>query len=75
MGPIFGPIVNVIGLIYTLITLFFSFWPSTAVVTPVNMNWSILLFGGSLIFSVVFYLVWGKKSYKWPIVDPIRRLQ
>jgi choline transport protein len=74
MGPIFGPIVNVIGLIYTFITLFFSFWPSTAQVMPVTMNWSILLLGGSLIFSVLFYLVWGKKSYKWPIVDPIRRL-
>ncbi|KAF8867268.1 amino acid transporter-like protein [Acephala macrosclerotiorum] len=75
MGPIFGPIVNVVGLIYTAITLFFSFWPATAVVTPVTMNWSCLLFGGSLIFSVVFYLVWGKHSFKWPIVDPIRRSQ
>lgn len=75
MGPILGPIVNVLALAYTLITMFFSFFPATATVTPVTMNWSSLLFGGSLIFSVVFYVVWGRKSYKWPIVDPVRRNQ
>jgi uncharacterized membrane protein YdbT with pleckstrin-like domain len=75
MGPILGPIVNILGLIYTAITMFFSFWPSTEVVTPVTMNWSCLLFGASLIFSVLFYVIWGKHSYKWPIVDPIRRNQ
>lgn len=75
MGPILGPVVNTVALIYSTITLFFSFWPSTAVVTPVTMNWSCVIFGGSLIFSVVFYVVWGKDSFKWPIVDPIRSTQ
>ena len=75
MGPIFGPIVNVCGLIYTSITMFFSFFPATQVVTPVSMNWSCVLFPAAVIFSVVFYVVWGRHSYKWPIVDPIRRKQ
>ncbi|TVY55613.1 Choline transport protein [Lachnellula suecica] len=75
MGPVVGPIVNVGALIYTFITLFFSFWPSTQIVTPLTMNWSSLLFGASMIFTVVFYFVFGRHSYKWPIVDPIRRNQ
>jgi Na+-translocating ferredoxin:NAD+ oxidoreductase RnfD subunit len=75
MGPIIGPIVNVIGLVYTAITMFFSFFPPTATVTPVTMNWSCLIFGASVIFSVVFYVVFGRYTYKWPIVDPIRRNQ
>lgn len=75
MGPILGPIVNVAGLIYSMITMFFSFWPNTQVVTPVTMNWSCVIFAAAIIYSVVFYMIWGKHSYKWPIVDPIRRQQ
>jgi amino acid transporter len=72
MGPIFGPIINALALIYTAITTFFSFWPSTQIVGAISINWSILI---SIIFSIVFYVVWGKSRYKWPIVDPIRRIQ
>lgn len=75
MGPILGPIVNVLALAYTAITLFFSFWPATQVISAVTMNWSCLIFGASIMFSVGFYMVWGKDTYKWPIVDPIRRNQ
>ena len=72
MGPIFGPIVNMIGLIYSSITLFFSFFPATQTVTLASMNWSFLLFSGAIIFSVSFYFIFGKDNYKWPIVDPNR---
>ncbi|KAK0122768.1 hypothetical protein ONS96_009803 [Cadophora gregata f. sp. sojae] len=75
MGPILGPIVNVCALIYSAIAMFFSFWPSTSTVTPQSMNWSALIWGGVIIFSVVFYIFRGRHNYKWPIVDPIRRNQ
>ncbi|KAH6707652.1 amino acid/polyamine transporter I [Leptodontidium sp. MPI-SDFR-AT-0119] len=75
MGPILGPVVNVCALIYSVIAMFFSFWPSTATVTLQTMNWSALIWGGVIIFSVVFYVVRGRHNYKWPIVDPIRRNQ
>jgi len=75
MGPIVGPIVNVGAMIYTLITMFFSFFPSVEEVTPVTMNWSCLIFGAAVMFSIGFYIVFGRHTYKWPIVDPIRRNQ
>lgn len=75
MGPVFGPFVNVVGLAYTTTTMFFGFFPSNRNPTLANMNWSCLLFGASIIFSVVFYKFWGRHSYKWPLVDPIRRRQ
>lgn len=75
MGSIFGPLINVVALSYTTIVLFFSFFPQTGSVTPVTMNWSCLIFGTSIVFSVGFYANWGKYCYKWPIVDPIRRNQ
>ncbi|KAK6594026.1 amino acid permease [Botrytis cinerea] len=75
LGPILGPIANIAGLIYSTITMFFSFWPNTQVVTPVTMNWSCVIFIAAIFYSVVFYMIWGKHAYKWPIVDPIRRQQ
>ena len=75
MGPVFGPIVNAVGLIYIIISLFFSFFPSTATVTAVTMNWSCALFGGTVLFSIVYYMVYGRHAYKWPVVDTIRRNQ
>ncbi|KAH8808489.1 amino acid/polyamine transporter I [Xylogone sp. PMI_703] len=75
MGPVIGPIVNAVALIYAILALFFSFFPATSTVTPVSMNWSCLIYGASIIFSVLFYLLFGKHGYKWPIVDPIRRRQ
>ncbi|CZT04966.1 related to GABA transport protein [Rhynchosporium agropyri] len=75
MGPVLGPIVNVCALIYSAIAMFFSFWPSTANVTLQNMNWSALIWGGVIIFSMIFYVVRGKNNFKWPIVDPIRHNQ
>ncbi|PQE21121.1 hypothetical protein CJF32_00005552 [Rutstroemia sp. NJR-2017a WRK4] len=75
MGPVLGPIVNIIGLVYSIIAMFFSFWPAVAEVDKVSMNWSCVLFAGALLFSIVFYIGWGKHAYKWPIVDPIKRQQ
>ncbi|PQE25668.1 choline transport protein [Rutstroemia sp. NJR-2017a BBW] len=75
MGPVLGPIVNIIGLVYSIIAMFFSFWPAVAEVDKVSMNWSCVLFAGVLLFSIVFYIGWGKHAYRWPIVDPIKRQQ
>ncbi|PMD31943.1 amino acid transporter-like protein [Hyaloscypha variabilis F] len=75
MGPILGPLANAVGLIYIAIALFFSFWPSTVTVTAETMNWSCLLIGATIIFSIVYYMIYGRHVYKWPIVDTIRRGQ
>ena len=34
-----------------------------------NMNYSVLLFGGAMIFSLLFWGVWGRKVYVGPILE------
>lgn len=75
MGRIFGPIVNVGAIIYTIITFFFSFWPATAQVTAANMNWSCLIFGATILLSIGFYFAYGKHTFKWPVVDIGKRMK
>ncbi|KAI9702718.1 MAG: hypothetical protein M1820_006102 [Bogoriella megaspora] len=65
----FGVPVTVIAILYTMIGFFFSFWPYTPVVTPSNMNYTVVLFGGTILFSLFFWAFWGRKVYKGPIVE------
>jgi len=60
---------NIISIAYTVVIIFFSFWPSTAEVTPANMNWSILMFGAVLLLSTVFWFIHGKTVYTGPVIE------
>ena len=63
-----GMPITIVAQIYTVIGLFWSFWPYTPDVTAKNMNYSVLLFGGAMIFSLLFWGVWGRKVYVGPIL-------
>ncbi|KAG8413524.1 hypothetical protein J3459_015269 [Metarhizium acridum] len=64
-----GIINNVITCVYLSIILFFSFWPPSSEVTPETMNFSVLITGSLVLFSIVYYLVWAKKDYKGPLLE------
>ncbi|KAF7860341.1 hypothetical protein EAF04_008468 [Stromatinia cepivora] len=49
-----GVPITVVSMIYTVIALFFSFWPAFLTVDAADMNWSYLIFGGAVIFSMIF---------------------
>ena len=54
---------------YSVIGTFFSFWPADAQTTAQTMNWTVLVFGGFMIFSVVFWLLHGRKVYTGPVLE------
>lgn len=58
-----------LSLAYSVVGIFFSFWPPASKVTPVTMNWSLLVFGGVLLFSLIFWAVHGRKVYTGPIFE------
>jgi hypothetical protein len=49
--------------------VFWSFWPATTPTTAESMNYSVLVTGGVLLFSMFYYVVWARKSYKGPLVE------
>lgn len=61
--------VNIVAVVYLLITTIFSFFPPELPVTKVNMNYSILVFGAVLLFGMAFYLVRGRHVYTGPIIE------
>ena len=64
-----GIIVNVCGIIYMMIILFFSFWPATVNPTAAEMNYSVLVLGFVVIFCVAYYKSTGYRMYKGPLVE------
>lgn len=66
---VLGIINNVIGCIYLLVVLVFSFFPSAVSPDVTTMNWSVLLAGAIAIISLAYYFAFGRRSYKGPIVE------
>lgn len=64
-----GTINNAYACVYMLFVLFWSVWPSVTPVDYTTMNYSIVVTGGVLILSGVWYFVRARKEYKGPLID------
>lgn len=56
-------LINGFAIVYTLFTCFFLFWPTAANPTKETMNWSIVLVGGVMVFSVFWWFVDGQRNF------------
>lgn len=77
MGRIGGLIVNTLALIWLWIVLIFCFFPLfplSIVPQLASFNWAIAVWGGVVVFALVFYAAWGRKVYDGP-VEYVRKLE
>lgn len=63
----FGFLVNGIALVFLGVAFIFLFFPAAPDPTPASMNWSYLLFGFILGFSLIYYWIWGRHVYVGPV--------
>lgn len=64
-----GTINNLYACVYMVFVIFWSVWPPATPVSPDTMNYSIVVTGGVMILSVVWYFVRGRRDYQGPTVD------
>lgn len=64
-----GILVNAFAIIYNIIVIFFSFWPSTVNPSVEEMNWSVLGIGGSSILAILYYFLRARHVYSGPIKE------
>ncbi|KAL0941706.1 Choline transport protein 6 [Colletotrichum truncatum] len=69
LGPVLGPVLNVISLIWMAVVVVFSTFPSAMPVTPQNMNYSIVVMTGWLVFGIAYYVSFGRNKFQVPVVD------
>lgn len=54
---------------YSVFLLFWSFWPQQTPTTPEGFNWSVVVFAGVVMFSVLWYVVRAKFYFKGPVKE------
>ncbi|KAK4574910.1 hypothetical protein LTR86_000759 [Recurvomyces mirabilis] len=77
LGKTFGLAINLVALGFLSLVFCVSFFPpfpASAGLNVVSMNWSILIFGVVVLFSICYFLAVGRKNYVGP-VRYVRRLQ
>ena len=67
----FGLPINIFAAVYTLVTVVFSFFPSSISegINAQNMNYSCLVYGGVILLGILYYAVIGHRGYKGPSLD------
>lgn len=66
---VFGVINNTFACAFMVVIWFFSFWPPAVNPDAASMNFSVLMTGGVIIFSTVYYVIWAKREYQGPVVE------
>jgi choline transport protein len=62
-----GIAVNTIALVYLSLAIVMICFPEVPNPSLIDMNWSSLMFGGLVIFSMVYYYFYGRHKYDGPV--------
>lgn len=68
LGRRLGRVLNVLSLIWMTVAIIFSTFPTAVPVTPQNMNYSIVVLAGWLLWGVLYYAFSGRHKYDVPVV-------
>lgn len=71
LGKFTAPVV-IFAVCYSLIGVFFSFWPQFNPPTLEQMNWSSVVLGGSMAFALLWWVVKARHEYTGPIMELTR---
>ncbi|KAK8029278.1 hypothetical protein PG991_006334 [Apiospora marii] len=69
----YGLFINVVSMLFLLVAFVFSFFPPSPMPTPDLMNWNILIWGSTVVGSLVYYAAVARKQYVGP-VEYVRKL-
>ena len=64
-----GVPVTVLAILFSVVVGFFSMWPPFVRSTPEQMNYAVLLWGASVLFSLGFWVAYGRKHYVGPVLE------
>jgi choline transport protein len=64
-----GTINNLYACCYMVFVIFWSVWPPATPVTASTMNYSVVVTGGVMVLSAIWYFVRAKDVYKGPLID------
>ncbi|KHN93827.1 Amino acid/polyamine transporter I [Metarhizium album ARSEF 1941] len=69
LGFVPGIVLNLLSAAWMITVMIFSLFPATLPVTPQNMNYSIVVLGGWIVFGLAYYSVRARHKFQVPLVD------
>lgn len=66
---VFGVVNNTFACMYLSVILFFCFWPPVTPVVAASMNYTVLVTGGVLLFSLFYYVFWARHEWQGPVIE------
>lgn len=66
---VWGLLTNAVAVVYLLVIFFFCLWPPANHPTAATMNYSSLMLGATMVFSVLYYVAWAKNVYTGPVIQ------
>ena len=69
LGRIGGASVNALAIVWLVLAIIFSTFPSYEPVTPQDMNYSTVVLAGWVVFGATYYLFFGRRVYTGPVVE------
>ncbi|KAK7981393.1 hypothetical protein PG988_003631 [Apiospora saccharicola] len=69
----YGLFINLVSMVFLIVAFVFSFFPPSPNPTPDLMNWNILIWGASVLGSLIYYVAVARKVYVGP-VEYVRKL-
>lgn len=60
---------NIFSLVWILVVMVFSFFPAVTPITLETMNWSCVLWAGTMILGIAFYFLHQRQRYRGPVVE------
>jgi amino acid transporter len=70
LGRRLGPAINIAAILWLLVAMVFSTFPTVMPVTPQNMNWCVVVTVGWIVIGAVYYyFLGGRRRYTGPILE------
>ncbi|KUL84393.1 hypothetical protein ZTR_08828 [Talaromyces verruculosus] len=66
---VLGIVVNALAVVYIIIVVFFSFWPSRMNPTVEEMNWAVLGVGATMFLTGIYFVFRARHVYTGPVVE------
>ena len=64
-----GVPITILAIAYSVLGMFFSVWPTTKDPSVQTMNYCVVVYGGTLVFSMLFWIIYGRKHYTGPVLE------
>ena len=59
--------INLTAMAFQSVQFVFLFFPTAPHPTAPLFNWTIMVFGVVVVWALIYYKLWGKKSYQGPV--------